>query len=44
MYDPFIFLHYQPHISPPSGWGLCDGLLSLLLDALNEVRLQMKFG
>ncbi|XP_004563974.3 serine/threonine-protein kinase 36 isoform X1 [Maylandia zebra] len=26
----------EPHISPPSGWGLCDGLLSLFLDALNE--------
>ncbi|XP_029956730.1 serine/threonine-protein kinase 36 [Salarias fasciatus] len=26
----------QLHISPPAGWGLCDGLLSLLLFTLTE--------
>ncbi|XP_030602457.1 serine/threonine-protein kinase 36 [Archocentrus centrarchus] len=26
----------ETHISLPSGWGLCDGLLSLLLDTLYE--------
>ncbi|XP_056252549.1 serine/threonine-protein kinase 36 [Seriola aureovittata] len=27
---------YEPQISLPSGWGLCDGLLSLLLHMLSE--------
>ncbi|KAM4619788.1 serine/threonine-protein kinase 36 [Polymixia lowei] len=26
----------EPQLSPPSGWGLCDGLLSLVLHALYE--------
>ncbi|XP_037604268.1 serine/threonine-protein kinase 36 [Sebastes umbrosus] len=27
---------YEPQLSLPSGWGLCDGLLSLLLHTLSE--------
>lgn len=37
-YSPLSSLLCQPQFSLPSGWGLCDGVLSLLLHTLSEVR------